>query len=244
MKFCWMRIGAAGSADASVSSPRLSGCSMTTRPPKPSSNGCLNGLRYGPRGERRAGQQQLHVRHGRRPEFTRGERRHAARNVARDAGAAEQIGVGERHGDAVEPHRAVDGAGGAARSNDDHHGDVVLQVPADAAQRHLRLDAVRCAARPGSPMPDSISTCGELITPPASSTSRWRAHDRGSAALRYSTPTARPPSISDARHQRAGLDGEIVALQRRAQIGDRGAAAPAVADGVLVAADALVVGRC
>ena len=43
------------------------------------------------------------------------------------------------------------------------------------------------------------------------------------------------------RHQRAGLHGEVAARHRRAQIGDRRAAALAVADGVLVAADAVVL---
>ena len=36
MKFCRMRIGVPGSAEPSTSSPRLSGCSITTRPPKAS----------------------------------------------------------------------------------------------------------------------------------------------------------------------------------------------------------------
>ena len=43
-----MRTGAAGSADASFTAPRLSGRSSTARAENPSAKGALNGGRYGP----------------------------------------------------------------------------------------------------------------------------------------------------------------------------------------------------
>ena len=55
--------GARGSAEASVNSPRLSGCSITTRQPKPSAKGGLNGGRYGPAVMRRGAKQELDVGH-------------------------------------------------------------------------------------------------------------------------------------------------------------------------------------
>jgi hypothetical protein len=76
------------------------------------------------------------------------------------------------NGDAVEPHRAMHRAARRLPLERDHRGDVILQVLPDARQRHLRLDPGG-AQRIGIADAESISTCGELMTPPASSTSRW-----------------------------------------------------------------------
>ena len=45
-------------------------------------------------------------------------------------------------------------------------------------------------------MPESISSCGVLIAPPDSTTSRVARAVCTGPPLRYSTPVARPPSIS------------------------------------------------
>ena len=93
----------------------------------------------------------------------------------------------------------------------------------------------------GSPMPDSINSCGELMTPPHRMTSRsaWRDN----ALARFQIFDAdRPATLEqDARRQRAHDDFEIGPGQRRTQIGDRGAAAPPVADRHLRAAEALLL---
>ena len=73
---------------------------------------------------------------------------------------------------------------------------VVLQVRADAGMVEL---APRCRARAGGRpgrCPESISNCGELIAPPASST--WPASMRSvpRPCAQICTPTARPRSIS------------------------------------------------
>ena len=75
--------------------------------------------------------------------------------------------------------------------NGDTGGQVVLQVRADTHQLMARLDS---AARSwsGSPMPESMSSCGELMVPALRITS-WEAVSRWvtPAASRYSTPMAR-----------------------------------------------------
>ena len=88
-----------------------------------------------------------------------------------------QIGCGERHRDAVEPHRAVKRPRPAAART----GSPPRRGPADFADAgSATCGSMPCArSASGSPMPDSISTCGELMTPPASSTSRSARSDRG-----------------------------------------------------------------
>ena len=63
----------------------------------------------------------------------------------------------------------------------------------------------------GSPIPDSISNCGELMTPPARMTSR-SALTICAPSRRYSTPVARGPSNRIRVRERAGLDGQIAPL--------------------------------
>ena len=100
------------------------------------------------------------------------------------------------------------------------------------------LTAMPCArSSSGSPMPDSIRSCGELITPPARMTSRSARATWRSPRCRYSTPTARLPS-NRMRVASAPSRPSDWACERRAQIGDRGAAAPAVADRHLQAREA------
>ena len=97
-------------------------------------------LEIGMRGQRRAGQQQLHVRHGRI--------RHHLGEAAMPPGMSLAT--------LVPPSRYVSASATAMRSSRidlctvppggfalerDHRRDVVLQVLPDARQRHLRLDA-------------------------------------------------------------------------------------------------------
>ncbi len=81
-----------------------------------------------------AREQKLHIRHVGLRHRLRPNDADAAGNVAGDAGAAQEVGVGESCGDAVEPHRLVERAG-ELRAIGQHRGDMVLQVLPDAAQR-------------------------------------------------------------------------------------------------------------
>ena len=171
------------------------------------------------------------------------ERHDAARQVAGDA-LAKEIGLAELERDAVEPHGLVERArlpAGIGRPRPTYG-------PAGSRRRRAAAPwpSMPCArSASGSPMPDSISTCGELITPPARITSR-------SARATLVSP---PCEIFDADraivleqhagHQRIHLDVQVRPLHRRLQIGARGAAAPAVADRHLPAAEAFLLrGRC
>ena len=82
------------------------------------------------------------------------------------------------------------------------------------------------------PTPDSCNSCGELIDPPASNTSR-RA-----LALRTTPPasTRGQPRVcleQNAECESLNLDAKIGAFHRRPQIGHCSAAAPHIADGQL-----------
>ena len=90
-------------------------------------------------------------------------------------------------------------------------------------------------------MPESIRVCGELTAPPARITSRSARAILRSPLCRYSTPTARVPSNRMRVDQRAGLDAQIGASERGTQIADRRAAAVAVADRHLHAAEAVLL---
>src|SRR6266511_1770149 len=80
-----------------------------------------------------------------------------------------------------------------------------------------------------SPMPDSMSSCGVLNTPPASST--WGVVD-----ARRSRPLADHPG-----RERVRLDREVGPAHGRSQKGHGGAAAPAVPDGPLTATKTLLL---
>ena len=94
----------------------------------------------------------------------------SARHHGAGAGAEE---VGAQHADrhAVEAHVVAEDAGSLCRAKKMIDGEMILQVLAD---RQID-DRVRCrSARRWSagPMPDSISSCGELNAPPDRITSR------------------------------------------------------------------------
>ena len=95
--------------------------------------------------------------------------------------------------------------------------------------------------RSGSPIPDSIRSCGELITPPARITSRSARAIDPLAAAQIFDPDGATALDQDPRRQRVDLDREIGPRQRRPQIGDGGTASPAVADRRLRAAKALLL---
>ncbi len=99
--------------------------------------------------------------------------------------------------------------------------------------------SVRCCC---GPMPDSSSSCGELIAPPHRITSRAARTVRSSAVLTERHAGGAAAIQRDALGQRIGDDAQIAALHRRAQIADRGGAAPAVARGELVVADPFLRG--
>src|SRR6516162_5266878 len=94
--------------------------------------------------------------------------------------------------------------------------------------------SVRCCC---GPMPDSISNCGELTAPPQRMTSR---PVNNPAILPECDPGGATPFEDDLFGQRLGHDLQIWALHRRAQIADRGRAAPALARRRLVVADAVL----
>ena len=126
---------------------------------------------------------------------------------------------------------------------DDRIGDardvVVLHVLADAAQfmhdRHADLRP-RCS---GSPTPDSCRMCGEPIAPADRITSR-AASARSTRAAAREFDAGRALAVEqDAVDQRVGDELQVRPLQRRAQIGARGAGAAAAAAGLLAPADAV-----
>ena len=101
--------------------------------------------------------------------------------------------------------------------------------------------AMPCSASAaGSPMPDSMRSCGELTTPPARMTSRSARATMRSPPARYSTPIAAVLLDHDARRVRPHRDREIAPRERGPQVRDRGAAAPAAADRVLQQREALL----
>src|SRR3546814_1384365 len=91
------------------------------------------------------------------------------------------------------------------------------------------------------PMPDSISSCGELIEPPLRSTSRGPVADCLAPAGTGHAGRARAFE-QDALDHDAGVHGEIGPRLRGIEVGHRGRAARAVALGDLVQADAKLRG--
>ena len=92
----------------------------------------------------------------------------------------------------------------------------------------------RPCSRSGWPMPDSSSSCGELMEPALTITSR--------PARAACTASAVPQAPALALEQqtfgeRVGLDGQVRPSARRVEIAERGAHAPAVADRGLGHAD-------
>ena len=173
------------------------------------------------------------------------ERHLAGRQFGGNALAA-PIGVGQRRHDAVEAHRPVQGARaftpiGHARRN------VVLQILADARQRHLHGDIVGAQF--------------VRIADARKQQQLWRVDDAAAQnhfALGLRRHHLAVLQIFDARcalaiedkprHQGIDFNVEIVARQRRPQIGVGGAAAAAVAhrhlpDAKTFLLGAVVIGR-
>ena len=98
------------------------------------------------------------------------------------------------------------------------------------------------ASARGSPMPESISSCGELTTPAARITSRAARARCVRPRRRYLDPHRAPALDEDARRLSPDQDGETAPPQRRAQIGVGRAAPAAPVDGHLQAGEALLAG--
>ena len=80
------------------------------------------------------------------------------------------------------------------------------------------------------PMPDSMSSCGELMEPPASTTSRL-ARTSVAAPSRPDQDAGGAPTVEqDPFGQRLRPDGQVSALAGRVQIGPGGAPADAALD--------------
>ena len=106
--------------------------------------------------------------------------------------------------------------GGAAGVPDQRDHRVVLQVAAHPGQvDHGRRCRARARWLPG-PMPESISSCGLLIAPPQSSTSRVGARPcaRRRPARKVTPGGARPPSSSIRVGERAGARRSRLARSR------------------------------
>ena len=88
----------------------------------------------------------------------------------------------------------------------------------DPANSCLRPAAPLSRAMPwarsssGSPMPESMRSCGELMTPPQRITSSPACATTVRPRWTYSTPTARLPSNMSLRHQRINFDSQVFAL--------------------------------
>ncbi len=94
------------------------------------------------------------------------------------------------------------------------------------------------------PIPDSISSCGLLIAPPLSTTSRVARTVCSAPAWRKVTPVARlePASSSTRGRERPGLDGEVGARARRLEVALVDRPAPPLLAGDLVEPGALLLG--
>jgi hypothetical protein len=80
--------------------------------------------------------------------------------------------------------------------------------------------------RPRTRLPDSCSTCGELIAPPDRITSARARITRTTPLCRTSTPTARPALDHHARHLRMGHHRQVRPPHRRPQERPRGRVPP------------------
>ena len=101
--------------------------------------------------------------------------------------------------------------------------EMVLQVLPHAGQVGHDADAERLAARTRAPMPESWSSCGELIAPPQRITSPARTVSAAAPALaRVLDPDGAIALEHDLRHERARLDLEVRAPHHRVQVRARG----------------------
>ena len=91
-------------------------------------------------------------------------------------------------------------------------------------------------------MPESIKSCGELMTPPASNTSRSACATLRSPFLQILDADGAAAVKDDARGESIDQHVEIGAAERRPQIRCRGTAPPSVANGHLQPAEAFGVG--
>ena len=113
---------------------------------------------------------------------------------------------------------------------DHRHERVVLQVAPDARQVVARPATPAARSSSAGPIPDSSSSCGELIAPGRQqhlALGAQRAARRGGPCAAR-TPTARSPSSSTPEHGRARAHLQVRPLQRRAQERVGGAEALAV----------------
>ena len=137
------------------------------------------------------------------------ERRDAARQVGREAGAEDEA-LGDAQSHAVEPHVPLERTALAAGIGNER-GDVILQVLADAAQRQPSPRCRAPRARRDRRCRTASAVCGELIAPPARITSRSAARDLSSPALAGIRRRRRACPRSRRASPAPDLDGQIAA---------------------------------
>ena len=202
--------------------------------------GRLERREIGPAAKRRGGEQDLQVGQRRFASATSGTRRcrpaHPRRSrCRRDRPAEWRARYGRRAWRAGTGSAPCGGRSGSRR-----HGPAG-SCPRPAKRSFTGMEWRRSSS--GSPTPESMRSCGELMTPPARMTSRSaRAVDRF-RALAVLDADGAAALEEDARRKRLDGDRQVVPLQGGAQIGGRGAAAAAVADRHLQAAKALLLRR-
>ena len=185
-KFCRMRAGAAGVGRGEVDPAAALRAQHHCAAGKAVGVGRANRRKIGRGRHRRGVEQQLDIgqRPGRSP--ARFQKRHQpARQVGGDPAAAE-IRVRQLPRNAVGAHRGVQ----RARLLAGDRPPAPRCGPAGCSRRRATgVTATPCAAEsPGSPTPDSINSCGELMTPPREDHLAFGTSDVAFAGVRYSTP--------------------------------------------------------
>ena len=237
-RFCSMRGAARGSADASRTCPR----EFRAQHDQPARETVGKWLRerrqIGARLEQgRGDEEQLDVGN-RLARIAFEECGGPTRQVGCEAGA-EHEALGDAQGQAVEPHVVLERAALAARVGDER-GDVILQVLADAAQGDSHRDSLR-AELVGVADPGQHQQLRRVDRAAREDHLTLRPHDGLLAMADVLDADDTRAVEQQPGHQRLDLHGQVGARQRRAQIGDRAAAAPAMLDRHLHAREAVLL---